>query len=223
MSAVLKLKNISKEFTEPRRNIVALNRINLELSKGQCIGLLGPSGSGKSTLLQIAGLLDNPTNGEIFINGKKCDILSQEKKNLIRKKYIGFVYQNFYLLDSFSALENVIIPQLINGSSFNNARKRAKNLLSDLGLSKRLHNKPRELSGGEKQRVSILRAIANRPKIILADEPTGNLDKQNTVNVINIIKDLVKQYKISFVIATHNLSITKKFDKIIKLSEGRII
>ena len=223
MTTVLKLKNISKEFIEPRRNIVALNKINLELSDGQCIGLLGPSGSGKSTLLQIAGLLDNPTNGEIIINGEKCDTLSQEKKNLIRKKYIGFIYQNFYLLDSFSALENVIIPQLINGSSYKSAKKRAINLLSSLGLSKRIDNKPRELSGGEKQRVAILRAIANMPKIILADEPTGNLDKKNSENVIKIIKDLVSHYKISFIIATHNLSIVKKFDKIIKLSEGKLI
>ena len=223
MATVLKLKNISKEFIEPRRNIVALNKINLELSNGQCIGLLGPSGSGKSTLLQIAGLLDNPTNGEIIINGEKCDTLSQEKKNLIRKKYIGFIYQNFYLLDSFSALENVIIPQLINGSSYKSAKKRAINLLSSLGLSKRIDNKPRELSGGEKQRVAILRAIANMPKIILADEPTGNLDKKNSENVIKIIKDLVSHYKISFIIATHNLSIVKKFDKIIKLSEGKLI
>ena len=223
MTTVLKLKNITKEFAEPRKNIVALNSVNFNLSDGQCVGLLGPSGSGKSTLLQIAGLLDDPTKGEIFINGKKCDHLSQEKKNLIRKEHIGFVYQNFYLLDSFSALENVIIPQLINGSNYNNAKKRATNLLSDLGLSKRLSNKPRELSGGEKQRVAILRAIANMPKIILADEPTGNLDKQNGEYVIKIIKDLVNHYKISFVIATHNLSITKKFDKIIKLSEGKII
>ena len=223
MATVLKLKNISKEFIEPRRNIVALNKINLELSNGQCIGLLGPSGSGKSTLLQIAGLLDNPSNGEIIINGEKCDTLSQEKKNLIRKKYIGFIYQNFYLLDSFSALENIIIPQLINGSSYKSAKKRAINLLSSLGLSKRIDNKPRELSGGEKQRVAILRAIANMPKIILADEPTGNLDKKNSENVIKIIKDLVSHYKISFIIATHNLSIVKKFDKIIKLSEGKLI
>ena len=223
MATVLKLKNISKEFIEPRRNIVALNKINLELSDGQSIGLLGPSGSGKSTLLQIAGLLDNPTNGEIIINGEKCDTLSQEKKNLIRKKYIGFIYQNFYLLDSFSALENIIIPQLINGSSYISAKKRAINLLSSLGLSKRIDNKPRELSGGEKQRVAILRAIANMPKIILADEPTGNLDKKNSQNVIKIIKDLVSHYKISFIIATHNLSIVKKFDKIIKLSEGKLI
>tara|TARA_B100001013_G_scaffold89330_2_gene49489 strand:- start:3242 stop:3913 length:672 start_codon:yes stop_codon:yes gene_type:complete len=223
MATVLKLKNISKEFIEPRRNIVALNKINLELSDGQSIGLLGPSGSGKSTLLQIAGLLDNPTNGEIIINGEKCDTLPQEKKNLIRKKYIGFIYQNFYLLDSFSALENIIIPQLINGSSYISAKKRAINLLSSLGLSKRIDNKPRELSGGEKQRVAILRAIANMPKIILADEPTGNLDKKNSQNVIKIIKDLVSHYKISFIIATHNLSIVKKFDKIIKLSEGKLI
>ena len=223
MATVLKLKNISKEFIEPRRNIVALNKINLELSDGQSIGLLGPSGSGKSTLLQIAGLLDNPTNGEIIINGEKCDTLSQEKKNLIRKKYIGFIYQNFYLLDSFSALENIIIPQLISGSSYISAKKRAINLLSSLGLSKRIDNKPRELSGGEKQRVAILRAIANMPKIILADEPTGNLDKKNSENVIKIIKNLVSHYKISFIIATHNLSIVKKFDKIIKLSEGKLI
>jgi len=223
MPTVLKLKNITKEFIEPRKNIVALNNINFDLSDGQCICLLGPSGSGKTTLLQIAGLLDSPTKGEIIINGKKCDHLSEEDKNFIRKQHIGFVYQNFYLLDSFSALENVIIPQLINGSGFDNARKRAKNLLSDLGLSKRLYNKPRELSGGEKQRVSILRAIANRPKIILADEPTGNLDKKNSENVVKIIKDMVNHYNISFIIATHNLSITKKFDKIVKISEGKII
>ena len=218
-----KIKKYNKRIYWTKKNIVALNKLNFDLDEGKCIGLLGPSGSGKSTLLQIAGLLDSPTKGDIFINGKKCNHLSQENKNLIRKKHIGFVYQNFYLLDSFSALENVIIPQLINGSSYNNAKKRAIKLLSDLGLSKRLYNKPRELSGGEKQRVAILRAIANMPKIILADEPTGNLDKQNTKNVIQIIKDLVNHYNISFIVATHNLSIIKKFDKIVKLSEGKII
>ena len=223
MPTVLKLKNITKEFIEPRKNIVALNNINFDLSDGQCICLLGPSGSGKTTLLQIAGLLDSPTKGEIIINGKKCDHLSQEDKNFIRKQHIGFVYQNFYLLDSFSALENVIIPQLINGSGFDNARKRAKNLLSDLGLSKRLYNKPKELSGGEKQRVALSRAIANKPDIILADEPTGNLDKKNTLSIFEIIRELITEYKISFVIATHNLIITKKFDKVFKLSDGTLL
>ena len=222
MRTVLKLKNITKEFIEPRKNIVALNSVNFNLSDAQCICLLGPSGSGKSTLLQIAGLLDSPSKGEIFINGKKCDHLSQENKNLIRKKHIGFVYQNFYLLDTFSALENVIIPQLINGINFIDAKKRAIKLLSDIGLSKRINNKPRELSGGEKQRVAILRAVANKPKIILADEPTGNLDKKNSENVIKIILNLVKFYKISIIIATHNISLIKRFDKIIKLSEGKV-
>ena len=148
MKSILELRNISKEFKEPRKNIIALNGITLNLSEGKSLCLLGPSGSGKSTLLQIAALLDKPTKGEIFIDEKKCDHLSEEKKNLIRKQYIGFIYQNFYLLESFSALENIIIPQLINGSNFDDAQKKGKNLLTDLGLSKRLHNKPKELSGG---------------------------------------------------------------------------
>ena len=157
-----------------------------------------------------------------LINAIKCNSLYHEKKNNIRKNHIGFVYQNFYLLDTFSALENVIIPQLINGINFIDAKKRAIKLLSDIGLSKRINNKPRELSGGEKQRVAILRAVANKPKIILADEPTGNLDKKNSENVIKIILNLVKFYKISIIIATHNISLIKRFDKIIKLSEGKV-
>lgn len=217
------MENITKEFVEPRKNILALNKINFELNEGQCIGLLGPSGSGKTTLLQIAALLDNPTAGEITINNQMCSSINEEKRNLLRKKNIGFIYQNFFLLDSFSALENIIIPQLINGSSYSLAKKRSVSLLSSLGLLKRMHNRPKELSGGEKQRVAILRAISNMPKIVLADEPTGNLDKQNSENVIKIIKKLVKEFNISFVIATHNLSMVKNFDKIVKLSEGKIV
>ena len=223
MKTVLKMENITKEFEEPRKNILALNKINFELNEGQCIGLLGPSGSGKTTLLQIAALLDNPTAGEITINNQMCSSINEEKRNLLRKKNIGFIYQNFFLLDSFSALENIIIPQLINGSSYSLAKKRSVSLLSSLGLLKRMHNRPKELSGGEKQRVAILRAISNMPKIVLADEPTGNLDKQNSENVIKIIKKLVKEFNISFVIATHNLSMVKNFDKIVKLSEGKIV
>ena len=223
MKTVLKMENITKEFVEPRKNILALNKINFELNEGQCIGLLGPSGSGKTTLLQIAALLDNPTAGKITINNQMCSSINEEKRNLLRKKNIGFVYQNFFLLDSFSALENIIIPQLINGSSYSLAKKRSVSLLSSLGLLKRMHNRPKELSGGEKQRVAILRAISNMPKIVLADEPTGNLDKQNSENVIKIIKKLVKEFNISFVIATHNLSMVKNFDKIVKLSEGKIV
>ena len=145
------------------------------------------------------------------------------KKNEIRKKYIGFVYQNFYLLNDFTALENVIIPQILNGTSFRKAKKNAKNILSNVGLSNRFYNKPKELSGGEKQRVALSRALANKPDIVLADEPTGNLDKKNTSSIIQLINNLITEHKISFVIATHNLTMVKKFDKVFKLSDGSLL
>jgi len=223
VEAVLELKNINKEFKQPTGKLVVLKKINIELYKAECIGLIGPSGSGKSTLLHIAGLLDKETSGEIYIKKNKCHDLSEENKNLIRKKYIGFVYQNFYLLNDFSSIENVIIPQILNGESFRKAEINAKGILNKVGLSKRLYNKPKELSGGEKQRVALCRAIANRPEIILADEPTGNLDKKNTASIFKIIRDLISEYKISFIIATHNLSRTKKFDKVFKLSDGILL
>ena len=223
METILELKNINKEFKQPDGKLVVLKKINIKLFKSQCIGLIGPSGSGKSTLLHIAGLLDKETSGQIYIKKKKCHNLSEENKNLIRKRYIGFVYQNFYLLNDFSAIENVIIPQILNGENFKKAEINAKSILTKVGLSKRLYNKPKELSGGEKQRVALCRAIANKPEIILADEPTGNLDKKNTVSIFQIIHDLMSEYKISFIIATHNLSLTKKFDKIFKLSDGILL
>ena len=223
METILELKNINKEFKQPDGKLVVLKKINIKLFKSQCIGLIGPSGSGKSTLLHIAGLLDKETSGQIYIKKKKCHNLSEENKNLIRKKYIGFVYQNFYLLNDFSAIENVIIPQILNGENFKKAEINAESILTKVGLSKRLYNKPKELSGGEKQRVALCRAIANKPEIILADEPTGNLDKKNTVSIFQIIHDLMSEYKISFIIATHNLSLTKKFDKILKLSDGILL
>ena len=223
METILELKNINKEFKQPDGKLVVLKKINIKLFKSQCIGLIGPSGSGKSTLLHIAGLLDKETSGQIYIKKKKCHNLSEENKNLIRKRYIGFVYQNFYLLNDFSAIENVIIPQILNGENFKKAEINAKSILTKVGLSKRLYNKPKELSGGEKQRVALSRAIANKPDIILADEPTGNLDKKNTVSIFQIIHDLMSEYKISFIIATHNLSLTKNFDKILKLSDGNLL
>jgi len=223
VETILELKNINKEFKQPDGKLVVLKKINIKLFKSQCIGLIGPSGSGKSTLLHIAGLLDKETSGQIYIKKKKCHNLSEENKNLIRKRYIGFVYQNFYLLNDFSAIENVIIPQILNGENFKKAEINAKSILTKVGLSKRLYNKPKELSGGEKQRVALCRAIANKPEIILADEPTGNLDKKNTASILQIIRDLISEYKISFIIATHNLSLTKKFDKIFKLSDGILL
>ena len=223
METILELKNINKEFKQPGSKLVVLKKINFKINKEQCVGLMGPSGSGKSTLLHIAGLLDKETSGEIYINKQKCHDLSEEKKNEIRKKYIGFVYQNFYLLNDFTALENVIIPQILNGTSFRKAKKNAKNILSNVGLSNRFYNKPKELSGGEKQRVALSRALANKPDIVLADEPTGNLDKKNTSSIIQLINNLITEHKISFVIATHNLTMVKKFDKVFKLSDGSLL
>ena len=220
MNPILELKDLSKEFENLNNKLIVLKRINLKLFKGQCIGLIGPSGSGKTTLLQIAGLLDNPTNGHVIIKEKNCGVLKEEERNVIRKKHIGFVYQNFFLLNDFSALENVIIPQMINGSNYKTAKNYSIKILKNVGLQNKLYNKPKELSGGEKQRVAICRAIANNPDIILADEPTGNLDSANTKIIMSLIKQLVKKYKISFIIATHNLNLVKNFDKIVKINDG---
>lgn len=222
METVLELKNVSKEYRQSDIRNIVLKKVNLKLHKGELIGLVGPSGSGKSTLLHISALLDQPTNGHIFINENNCHNINEEKRNLIRKQYIGFVYQNFFLLNDFTSLENVVIPQLLNGINFNKAELKAKNILKNVGLSKKLNSKPKELSGGEKQRVAVCRAIANNPNIIFADEPTGNLDIKNSNIIMKLFIDLISEYKISIIIATHNLSLTNKFDKILKISDGII-
>lgn len=221
MQTILELKNINKVFKQPGGSIVALKRISFKIKKGQCVGLIGPSGSGKSTLLHIAGLLDKETSGEIYINNNSCHNLSEEKKNIIRKKHIGFVYQNFYLLNDFSAIENVIIPQILNGEKFSKAEIVAKNLLSNFGLSKRLYNKPKELSGGEKQRVALSRAIANKPDIILADEPTGNLDSKSGLEILKFFDQLHKAGN-TIIVVTHEKSIAKRAKRRVELFDGKI-
>ncbi len=222
METILELKNISKEYQQSNNKNIVLKKVNLKLHKKEFIGLIGPSGSGKSTLLHISALLDNPTSGQIFIDDNNCHDINEEKKNLIRKKYIGFVYQNFFLLNDFTSLENVIIPQLLNGITYKQAESKAKDILKNIGLSKKLSSKPKELSGGEKQRVAICRAIANNPDIIFADEPTGNLDIKNSNMIMKLFSGLISEYKISIIVATHNLSLTNKFDKVLKISDGII-
>ena len=219
---IIKLSKISKKFDGTSKNITVLKNINLKINKGELVSLTGPSGSGKSTLLHISALLDNPTSGQIFIDDNNCHDINEEKKNLIRKKYIGFVYQNFFLLNDFTSLENVIIPQLLNGITYKQAESKAKDILKNIGLSKKLSSKPKELSGGEKQRVAICRAIANNPDIIFADEPTGNLDIKNSNMIMKLFSGLISEYKISIIVATHNLSLTNKFDKVLKISDGII-
>jgi len=222
METILELKNISKEYQQSNFKNIVLKKVNLKLHKKEFVGLIGPSGSGKSTLLHISALLDKPTSGQIFINDNNCHNINEEKRNLVRKKYIGFVYQNFFLLNDFTSLENVIIPQLLNGITYKKAESKAKDILKNIGLSKKLNSKPKELSGGEKQRVAISRAVANNPDIIFADEPTGNLDIKNSNINMKLFLDLISEYKISIIVATHNLSLTKKFDKVLKISDGII-
>jgi len=222
METILELKNISKEYQQSNFKNIVLKKVNLKLHKKEFVGLIGPSGSGKSTLLHISALLDKPTSGQIFINDSNCHNINEEKRNLVRKKYIGFVYQNFFLLNDFTSLENVIIPQLLNGITYKKAESKAKDILKNIGLSKKLNSKPKELSGGEKQRVAISRAVANNPDIIFADEPTGNLDIKNSNIIMKLFLDLISEYKISIIVATHNLSLTKKFDKVLKISDGII-
>ncbi|MBQ7674277.1 MAG: ABC transporter ATP-binding protein [Alphaproteobacteria bacterium] len=220
-ATVIKLENIGKRYNNS--NTFVLRNISLEIKKSEFIALLGPSGSGKSTLLHIMGLLDIPTEGEIYISGDRIYDVSDEKKTNIRLTKLGFVYQYHHLLQEFSAIENVILPQLIYGVSKEIAYKKASNLLSQLGLADKLDAMPSELSGGQKQRVAIARAVANDPEILLADEPTGNLDRETAIMVFEDLLMLAKKNKMSAVIATHNEELVEKVNRTYYISEGRLL
>ena len=219
---LLILKNISHIYNQDLQKIKVLNNINIRVSKGEMISLIGPSGTGKSTLLNIAGLLEKPTFGSINLSGHDCTKLSEENKTILRGSEIGFVFQSHRLFKEFSAFENVMLPQLIMGKSKIDAEKRSKELLSALGLKNRLEFRPAKLSGGEAQRVAIARALANSPSLILADEPTGNLDATSANNVFEILHKLVKSLNISCIFATHNHDLAKLMDRKIILANGSI-
>lgn len=208
MNNVLSAKNIVKRYSDNDGNI--LDGFNIELGEFEVISLVGASGSGKSTLLHILGLLDIPTNGEIFLRGKNVKLLDRQKTIL---KHFGFVYQSHNLLQEFSAEENVVLPQLINGVSRKDAAERARYLLNLFALYDRKSFLPGQLSGGQKQRVAIARAIANKPDILLADEPTGNLDVETTSLVIHELLKILKEFGISAIIATHNVDIANMLDR----------
>lgn len=214
---VLTLKNISKHYMQGKIIVRVLDDLNLSVNEGELIAVIGSSGSGKSTLLHIAGLLDKPTNGEVLIQG------SEYKKNyLIRLNYLGFIYQQHHLLKDFTTLENVIMPRLISGADQKQAIEDAKNILENLGLGKKLYNMPGELSGGEQQRVAIARSLINKPKIILADEPTGNLDPKTTNEVFNLFLKVAKQQNTAVIMVTHNHELAHKMDKLYKLKQGKL-
>ena len=218
----LTLKNIAKSFKQGSQKLEILEDVNLEIQKSEIIALVGPSGSGKSTLLQIAGLLDRPSKGEILLDNNKCSKLNDSERTALRREYLGFVYQYHNLLPDFNAVENVLLPQLIKGTKMSIAKEKSKWLLSRLGLEKRFKHRPSELSGGEQQRVAIARALANTPKLLLADEPTGNLDPKTSEHVFLELLAIVKETGLSALIATHNFELAGKMDRKVSLKEGTL-
>ena len=220
---VLELAAIEKSYSKGRANrIEVLKGVNLKLFPGETVALVAPSGAGKSTLLQISGLLDKPLSGKIFINGKEIQNENDNHLTIIRRREIGFVYQFHHLLPEFSSRENIDLPQLSNGISSKEAQRRSNELLSLVNLADRSNHRPSELSGGEQQRVAICRALANKPRIILADEPTGNLDQKTTLSVFESLVTIVKQTNLSALIATHNLDLANRMDRVVKLIDGKI-
>ena len=217
---VLRLVNISKSFKRARMTSVEIfSTLNFSLAKGEMVGVFSPSGSGKTTLLQIAGLLDEPTDGKLFIVDEDTDKLSDSQKTLLRNRNIGFVYQFHHLLPEFTALENVSLPQWCVGVNRRSAERKALKLLDEVGLNNRINHRPSELSGGEQQRVAVCRALINDPDILLADEPTGNLDAQTSEMVFDILINQVKQRELAALIVTHNESLAKKMNRVVQIRD----
>lgn len=224
MSDVLNLKGIHKSYNLGKPNQVnVLSGIDLCVKPSEIVGLIAPSGAGKSTLLHIAGLLDTPDQGTVTIARHDQSGQSDNRRTKSRRQDVGFIYQFHHLLPEFTAQENVMLPQLANGQSKAVANEYAQTLLSKVGLSTRMAHRPAELSGGEQQRVAFCRALANAPKLLLADEPTGNLDPETSDAVFKTLMELVRETKLSAVIATHNLELAKRMDRIVKLDGGNLV
>ncbi|NTJ42107.1 ABC transporter ATP-binding protein [Agrobacterium larrymoorei] len=219
----LKISGVERTYGQGETSLSILKNAEFELKSGEIVALVAPSGTGKSTLLHLAGLLEHPDAGEVFINGKACGTLSDEERTAIRGSDIGFVYQFHHLLPEFTALENIMMPQLISGLSQKEARERAKALLDYMRIGHRGDHRPAELSGGEQQRVAIARAVANAPLLLLADEPTGNLDPETASYVFDALEALVRQSGLAALIATHNHELAARMDRRVTLNEGRIV
>ncbi len=215
---ILRLENVTRHYQQGENKLEVLSSFSLAVAKGESVALVGPSGSGKTTLLQIAGLLDNPTSGTVVLAGEDMSHASDAVRTRARKDSIGFVYQFHHLLPEFSALENVVLPQLIAGRSHVEAEKRARELLDALGLSARISHRPARLSGGECQRVAIARALANNPSLLLADEPTGNLDPHTAEQVFSMFLALAKERGLALLVATHNMELAKRLDRVARLA-----
>ena len=219
---VLALDGVARRYGRGETTIEVLNGADLTLKAGESVALIAPSGAGKSTLLHIAGLLERPDAGEVHVMGRATGKLSDTDRTTIRRVQIGFVYQFHHLLPEFSALENVVIPQMIAGLKRAEAAARARELLGFLGLAARESHRPAELSGGEQQRVAIARALANAPRLLLADEPTGNLDPKTADHVFDTLAALVKASRVAALVATHNLDLAARMDRRVTLRDGRV-
>ncbi len=220
---VLALRNIVRSFRQGPRSIDVLAGASADIFPGEAVSLVGPSGAGKSTLLHIAGLLESPDSGYVYVNGEDCAKFGDSDRTRVRRATMGFVYQFHQLLPEFSALENVMIPQMISGTPKKRAAARAKDLLAAMGLAERFHHRPAELSGGEQQRTAICRALANAPRLLLADEPTGNLDPRTSERVFHALMDLVRQTGVSALIATHNLELAARMDRTLRMADGHLV
>ena len=218
----LELRGVRKVFRQGGFELKVLDGIDLSLDPGEIVALVGPSGAGKSTMLHVAGLLERPDGGAVLIDGRDCGGLSDEHRTLLRRGALGFVYQFHHLLPEFSALENVMLPQMIAGIGRREARDKAAGLLERVGLAERLDHRPARLSGGEQQRVALVRALANDPKILLADEPTGNLDHTTATSVMAILIEIVRASGLAALIATHNSELANRLDRIVALEDGRL-
>ena len=218
---VLELVEVSKIFNDHSSNrLTIFQNMNLKIKNSELVGIIAPSGTGKTSLLNISGLLDLPTHGEVKIIDNNTRALSIEMRNNIRRRQIGFVFQSGNLINEFNAIENVALSRVIKGYNFSDSLWYAKKLLINVGLKDRLYSRPLQLSGGEKQRIAICRAIANDPKLLLADEPTGNLDKENSQLIFNLFIEMVKKKNVAALVATHNLELIKKMDRVLILTKN---
>jgi len=217
------IEAVERRYHQGETTLKILTGAELRLWRGQSVALIGPSGAGKSTLLHVAGLLEHPDGGEVYVGGVATSKLSDSARTQIRRTEIGFVYQFHHLLPEFTALENVMVPQMIRGLSGREARRRAGELLSYLGLKSRLEHRPAELSGGEQQRVAMARAVANAPRVLLADEPTGNLDPRTSEHVFGALESLVRASGLATVVATHNMDLAQRMDRRVTIREGLLV
>ena len=220
MSRALELKNIMQTFHQGETSLEVLRGADLQVEAGEIVALVGPSGAGKSTLLQIAGLLEKPISGEVIVKGESASDLGDDRRTGIRRQELGFVYQYHHLLAEFSAKENIVIPQMIAQTDKKAAGERADELLATMGLTDRATHRPARLSGGEQQRVAIARALANKPNVLLADEPTGNLDQATADSLFGLLTDMVEQTGIGALVATHNLDLANRMNRIVRLEDG---